>query len=449
MIRRSVLLADSNSTTRSAIGADLESHGWNVHPASGVREALTTFDAGRFSAAIVDASLPDGNFDALLERFRVAEPVPTVIVVAESGAIDLAVRTFDLGANQFLTRPVHLGQLRALLQLAPARIRDRHADAAAPARMGGIPDPFLGESIAIRRLEEDARRLLPGDRPLLLVGETGVGKRVLASWLHRHSARASEPYVDLNCAGLSREFLQRELFGHERGAFTGAATAKPGLIEAAGRGTLFLDEIGDTDRDVQAKLLEVIEERSFRRLGAVQQRHSEARILAATLHDLGERVRRGRFREDLFYRISTLPLRIPPLRERRDDIAPLARRMLEEISARSGRPGLELSRAAEEVLEQYAWPGNLRQLANVLERAAVLTSSLRIEVASLRFEGIQVPPPSELDEVLTLEEMQRAHIERVLRLESGHVGRSASRLGVPRSTLYELVRRKGIRRKEM
>jgi transcriptional regulator with GAF, ATPase, and Fis domain len=245
-------------------------------------------------------------------------------------------------------------------------------------------DPFLGESPAIRQLAVQAGRVVASTIPILIQGETGTGKGVLARWLHENGPRADEAFVDLNCAGLSRDLLETELFGHEKGAFTGAVTAKPGLMEMAHRGTLFLDEIGDVDLQVQPKLLKVMEELRFRRLGDVRDRQVDVRLVAATHRDLVRLVQEEKFREDLFYRINTVSLLVPPLRERGRDVVLLARSFMARIGSELGRPGVRLSEGAESALGSRPWPGNIRQLRNVLEQAVLLSERTILEAEDLR-----------------------------------------------------------------
>jgi DNA-binding NtrC family response regulator len=297
-----------------------------------------------------------------------------------------------------------------------------------------VPDPFVGGSKAIRDLREQAVKLAESDGPVLVLGETGSGKGILTRWLHAHGPRAREPFVDLNCAGLSRELLENELFGHERGAFTGAQAAKPGLLDVAHKGTLFLDEIGDVDLQVQPRLLKVLEEKRFRRLGDVKDRIVDVRLVAATHHDLDAAVRENRFRKDLFYRISVLPLRIPSLRERLEDVPALARALL--------APGVQLSSQAERALKAYPWPGNIRELRNVLERAQVLSPKKTVEAGDLHLQEQEPARPP--DDTLTLDAIERRHIERVLARAKGKVARAADILGISRSTLYHRLERYGI-----
>ena len=310
---------------------------------------------------------------------------------------------------------------------------------------GDSCDPFVGVSEAIRALAAMAHRIATTGSSVLLLGETGTGKGVLASWLHRHSRRSGEPFVDLNCAGLSAEFLESELFGHERGSFTGAVATKPGLLEMAEQGTAFLDEIGDLETALQPKLLKVLEEKRFRRLGGVQDRRVDVWLIAATHRNLSRLVQQERFRADLYFRISTFPMVLPPLRERREDILPLAASLLSGFRGDSSRPP-ELTSAAAQALRRYHWPGNIRELRNVLERTILCRGGDVIDEGDLCFDGAYGPPAEEAMQggsALTLEEVMRRHIFQVLGAEEGDVQRAAQVLGIPKSSLYQKIKKYG------
>jgi transcriptional regulator with PAS, ATPase and Fis domain len=302
----------------------------------------------------------------------------------------------------------------------------------------------------MKRLELQVERLRDADCSVLILGETGTGKSVLARRLHELGARSRGPFIDVNCAGLSREFAESELFGYERGAFTGAQVPKQGLFEAAHGGTLFLDEIGDIDLQVQPKILKALDERRFRRLGDVRERSADVRLVAATHHDLLDAVKEKIFRADLYYRISTVTLTLPPLRERREDIIPLAYRML-------GSSGATLAKDAEEQLLRYPFPGNIRELKNVVERALVLRNSDTIHASDLCFDGGETrstPPSSSavwrsidgnrIAVPATLEDVEREHIRLALAAENGRIDTAAKRLGISRSTLYQKVKAYGL-----
>jgi DNA-binding NtrC family response regulator len=439
-----ILVADDEPDVRFTIAEHLQSLGYAVEQADSCAQALARFRAGRIDAAILDYSMPDGNSVELLPRLRQLEPEAPIVILTGQGSIALAVQAIQAGADQFLTKPVELPALALVVERLVAKRRAGRRDVAGRRREARqAPDPFLGTSPAIRGLAEQARRIALADKPVLLEGETGTGKGVLAAWLHANGPRVGEAFVDLNCAGLSPEFLESELFGHERGAFTSAVSAKPGLFEMADRGTVFLDEIGDMDLQVQAKLLKVVEEQRFRRLGDVRDRQVDVRLVAATHVDLKARVASRAFRSDLYFRVSTLPLRVPPLRERREDIPLLAERLLERIGREVGRPRLELEPDALAALQERDWPGNVRELRNVLERAALLSDQGRLTRRHLRFESTGA---GALAEGLsgTLAQIERRAIEQALAAQGGHAGRAAQQLGLPRSTFYARLKAHGL-----
>jgi DNA-binding NtrC family response regulator len=443
MAGETILIVDDEPAVRFGIRDYLESRGYVVREADSCREAQEALAGGEIDAALVDYVLPDGNALDLLGADSALRP--PIFILTAHGSIELAVQAIKEGAEQFLTKPVALPALAVILERALENRRSRKRELFQRSRRTrSALDPFLGTSPAIRRLAREAQRVCRSERPILIRGETGTGKGVLARWLHDSSPRAEEPFVDINCAGLSREFLETELFGHRKGAFTGAVETKLGLFEVADRGTLFLDELGDMDLQVQAKLLKVIEEKRFRRLGDINERSIDVRLIAATHQDLGSLITEKRFRGDLYFRISTLPLTVPPLRDRREDIPALAARLLADLAAEVGRRRSTLSPEALAALQAYDWPGNIRELSNVLERAVLLATGETLQTDDLRFEGTR--PGGELDDsaCLTLEELELRHVLRVLKDESGHVGRAAARLGVPRSTLYQKIKRYGI-----
>jgi DNA-binding NtrC family response regulator len=443
--RHTVLLVDDEAGVRFPICRFLKASGYEVQEAVGVTSALEAFRRDPADAAVLDFSLADGDGLDLLRSLKAADPALPVILLTAHATIDLAVRAMKDGAEQFFTKPVELPALRIVLDRALENRRHRQASLAGKSRSTRqAADPFLGDSPAIRSLAEQAARVAGASLPVLIQGETGSGKGVLACWLHEHGPRAEEPLVDLNCAGLSRELLESELFGHEKGAFTGAVSAKPGLLELAHRGTFFLDEVGDVDLAVQAKLLKVIEEFRFRRLGDVRDRRVDVRLIAATHRDLGRLVREQKFREDLLYRINAVTLVVPPLRERGPDVLLLARALLERVGAELGRSGVSLSSAAKRALAKHPWPGNVRQMRNALERAALLSPRTVLEPEDVIPSG----PPAESAPAgtahLSLQEAERRHIEIVLRAAGGVVPQAAEVLGLSRSALYERIRKHGI-----
>jgi DNA-binding NtrC family response regulator len=301
-------------------------------------------------------------------------------------------------------------------------------------------NPFEGSSEVVRELRDQAMRVARSDRPILIEGETGSGKGVLARWIHNAGPFADEPFVDLNCAGLTRELVESELFGHEKGAFTGAVATKPGLLEIAAGGTVFLDEIGDMDLSLQAKLLKAVEEKRIRRVGDIRDRQVAFRLITATHRDLAAMSHDQTFRSDLYFRINTIRLSMPPLRKRTEDIPVLAESFLRAIARDLGHPQVRLTDAAMHALQRYAWPGNVRELRNVIERAVLLTSATELSTEHLRFDERSMSP--RLDPAtMTLADCERQHIRLVMELEDGHVERAAARLGIPRSSLYQKLKK--------
>ena len=461
--RSRVLVVEDEPHVRFGIRRYLAAQGLSVDEVDGCDAALDRCAEQPPDALVLDWRLPDGDAFSLLSRLReVHADIPFVLVTAH-GSVELAVRAMREGAEDVLTKPVQLPSLLKVLE----RILDREPAAGAARRAAQdigarttsrrmkvarnfMSSPFIGESRAAKELAEMAEKVAETDRPVLVLGDTGSGKTMLARWIHQRSRRGSEAFVELNCAGLSKELVENELFGHERGAYTGAQFVKTGLIEAANRGTLFLDEVGDLDPTVQPKLLKVLEDQRFRRVGDVRERSVDVRVIAATHHDLARAVREKSFRSDLYYRLSTITLSVPPLRARREDIPALARDILVGLVG-EGSP--DFSPDAERKLLEHTWPGNVRELKNVLERALLFSRGGVIGEADVRFDpqsgeeeppGSAPPPPGGANAGstgMTLDEMERQHIEAVLREEGGRVERAAVRLGIPRSTLYQKIKR--------
>ena len=435
-----ILVVEDEPIVRFGIRDFLESRGFDVDEAASLEQARTVYQRTRPDAVVLDYLLPDGNALDLLRELHETDPQVPIIVLTGHGSIDLAVRAIEEGAEHFLTKPVELPALQVIVERALENQRNRRRAAARQSsRAREEIDPFVGTSPAIRELAREAAVARRSEGPILIQGETGSGKGVLARWLHEQGPRREEPFVDLNCAGLTREFLESELFGHARGAFTGAVNEKKGLFEVAHRGTLFLDEMGDLDPAVQPKVLKVLEEKRFRRMGEVADRQVDVFLIAATNQDLARLVRDGRFRSDLYFRISTIPLAVPPLRERREDLPLLARRLLEQLARDLGRPGRRLAPEALEALRSYAWPGNVRELRNVLERAVLRAEGDEIHASDFRFTpALAESPPGAAGG--TLADVERQQIEKALEQERGRVAKAAARLGIPRSTLYQKIK---------
>lgn len=445
MPQSTILVVEDEEVLRLTVRRFLQHEGYAVAEAASCQQAIESYRTSPPDVTLLDYLLPDGNALELLPRLREIAPSTTVILLTAHASVDLAVRAMKEGAENFLPKPVEFAALAVVLRRAIEKERTRKKQLATTSRESRrTVMPFLGTSDAIRRLADDAARVAASQSPVLIFGETGTGKSVLARWLHGEGPRAEEAFVDFNCAGLSRELLESELFGHEKGAFTGAVAAKPGLLEIAHQGTVFLDEIGDLELPLQPKLLLALEEQRFRRLGDVRDRRVDIRLIAATHRDLAELVRTNAFRADLYYRINTVPLVVPPLRERGDDVMILAERLLTDLGADLGRGDLRFSAGARAALASYHWPGNIRELRNVLERAALLSASGILESRDFRFDAGTTSPALDEYVPMTLAENERRFVERVLRAENFRVERAAKVLGVSRNTLYLKLKKMGI-----
>ena len=443
MSSKRILIVDDEDSIRFGIHDFLSSRGFRVFEADSCQQAREKFLTVFPDVVVIDYRLQDGTAIDLLREFKQIDPSVPLIVLTAYGTIELAVEAVKQGAEQFLTKPIELPALLDILHrlLANQRLRRQQQVTATRENRNRI-DPFAGTSAAIRELAQRAAKVCKAVGPILILGETGTGKSLLAKWLHQQGARAEEPFVDLNCAGLSSEFLETELFGHEKGAFTGAVAPKQGLLEVADGGTVFLDEIGDMDPRVQPKLLKALEEKRFRRMGAVREREVDIALIAATHKNLAEQVRQGLFRSDLYFRINSIALTVPALRERKEDIPLLAKALLSQLF----HPGCQatLSSAAVQALCNHDWPGNVRELRNALERAALFCENGTITPRDLGLGCAAVQQAPSQNSNLTLEEVERQYIERIVREESGKVAQAALRLNIPRSTLYQKIKAYGI-----
>ncbi len=450
MPQSEVLLVDDEPQLRSSIRRFLETRGYAIREAECCNAAIEACRDGRPDAILLDYSMPDGDALTLLPTLREIHSDVPIVILTGHATVDLAVQAMRLGAEYFLTKPVELPTLHHILERSLENQRNRVKVVVNESRVAReFLDAFLGKGPAIRRLATLAENALRTDGPVLVQGETGAGKGTLAVWLHKNSSRAKEAFVDLNCAGLSRELLESELFGHARGAFTGAVQDKVGLLDIAHRGTLFLDEIGDADPLVQAKLLKVLEEKRYRRLGDVRDRQVDVRLIAATHRDLRTLIADEKFRSDLYFRISTVLLKIPSVRERPEDVAQIAETLLEKIAINLKHAQISLTGDAIAALQRYSWPGNIREMRNVLERAALLCDDETIRAQHLHFEFATPPLTREAasavkDSSLTLSDVERIYIDKVIQEEGGRIERAAQRLGIPRSTLYKKVKAIGM-----
>jgi DNA-binding NtrC family response regulator len=451
MAKYKILVVEDEPDIRELLCDFLVQNGHQAIAASGCVEAAKLMLSDCPDSVLLDYSLADGNAIDLLTIWKKVTPQIPIIILTGHGSIDLAVQAVKLGAEQFVTKPAELPSLLVMLERGIENARIRNCYLAEKTRHSRVSrDPFIGISAGVQRLANLATRIASSDSSVLIEGETGSGKGVLARWIHDHSSRAEEPYMDLNCGGLSPSLVESELFGYAKGAFTGASQAKPGLFEIAHNGTAFLDEIGDIDLPVQPKLLKVIEDKELRRLGEVRSRKIDIRLISATHKNLKDAVRANTFRGDLFFRINTFTLVLPPLSARTEDIPALSKWLLDSFTKEFGNGSYEISRGAMLEMQAHHWPGNIRELKNVLERATVLADDGVITEKELQLRDS--PKPRILvdrwQEVKTLDQLERAHIQVVLDLENGCVELAALKLGLPRSSLYEKLKLYGISRKQ-
>ncbi|MGA2382668.1 MAG: sigma-54 dependent transcriptional regulator [Gemmatimonadales bacterium] len=437
-----ILVADDEQGLRTFVAEALETDGHVVAQAADGVDAARSLARESFDLLITDLKMPRMDGLALLRQARLEQPEMEVIVVTAHGSVDTAVEAMKLGAFDYLEKPIAgPGQLRLLASRALERrallaARDR-AVREAPA----LPPLTYGDP-AMAPVVEALRKVARTDASVLLLGESGTGKEVAARTLHAWSARAQSPFVAVNCASIPETLLESELFGHEKGAFTGASSARRGRIELAEGGTFFLDEIGEMTPALQAKLLRVLEDRRYERVGGTRTLEADVRWVAATNRDIETLRATGALREDLYHRLAGFPIRLPPLRERRRDIEPLAEMLLAQVGATLGRTRLTLAADARQKILEARWPGNVRELVNALERAAILSEGdeIRAEHLELTNGGGGAMQPARTASA-TLEEIEREAIEEALAAAGGNRRAAADRLGIGLRTLYDKLKR--------
>jgi two-component system nitrogen regulation response regulator NtrX len=453
--RFAVLTVDDDARIRRQLCAVLQDEGHETGEAANAREAYEALERRRWDAVLLDLSMPgEHGLDALV-RIHEQAPDTAVIVVSGESTIGNALKAGQRGAFDFVAKPPEPEHLLGVLNEAVrvTRLR-RGALAAGGAGPGGgaagTQDPMgiVGESPAVERMREQIRLVAPSNGRVLITGENGSGKELAALAIHAGSKRANGPFVKLNCAAIPKDLLESELFGHERGAFTGAVAAKKGRLELADGGTLFLDEIGDLALEAQAKLLRALETGELERVGGTRTSKVDVRLLAATNKDLAAAVRSGDFREDLYFRLNVLPVAVPPLRERKADVARLAQHFLDRFTEAEGRGAMTLGDDARELLEEYHWPGNVRELRNLMERAVVLVRGDRLSAADLD-PWLESPPEESGDSGLK-GKVARSEIEtirRALETAAWNVTQAAAGLGIDRTNLHRKMRKYGIERR--
>ena len=446
-----VLLVDDDGTFRTVLSSELERIGLAVERAGTGEEAIAAVAKREPDVVLLDLELPDRNGLDVLRVLRETHPAAQVVMLTGHGSIDTAIEAIRRGAFDYVAKPCPLDELEVRIQRALER-RALLTRTSLLERALTPSDPtgaFLGDSPAFAAARELLSRVAPSDSSVLISGETGSGKEMAAKLLHARSPRHGRPFVVVECAALQEDLLQSELFGHERGAFTGADRAKPGLFEVANGGSIFLDEIGEVSPAAQVKLLRVLDASTFRRVGGTAELHVDVRVIAATNRDLTALVRQGLFREDLYYRLRTIAVEMPPLRARAGDVELLAGHFVRRLNARYGfekRSGAE----AMALLHRHPWPGNVRELLHAVEAAAILCTGVEILPAHLpgpiRGDGTTAaaPEPGSSGSLASLAELERQHIERVLGACGGRRAQAASTLGISERNLYRKLREFGL-----
>ncbi len=448
-----VLIVDDEKNIQVTLSRALSMEGYAVEVASGGREALEKLAALPIEAVVMDVRMPDLDGLSVLQKARETRPDLPVVIMSGHGSLETVRSAFKLGAFDYLEMPITEKEKLLVAVKNALAFRSLREENARLRREAG-PQEIVGSGAAMLRLMELVRRTAPSEGRVLVTGENGTGKELVARALHDQSRRRSGPFVKLNCAAVPAELIESELFGHERGAFTGAVAARRGKFEQADGGTLFLDEVGDMPPAMQAKVLRVLQEGEFERVGGQQTFKVDVRVVAATNKDLEAEVKAGRFREDLYYRLNVVPIHMPPLRERREDVPELAARFLVEACERNGRRPMKLAREALLALQGHDWPGNVRELRNLVERLAILCDGPEIsadDVAAV-LPGVRRPradrfrPGASFHDLV--EEAEREVILGALDAHADNVSDTARALGLERSHLYKKMRALGIRRGE-
>lgn len=447
MALKRVLIVDDEENIGRSLRMILEREGYSVSFCRSISEFRAHPDAARAEGFLFDVRLPDGNGIDLLRSVRQGANQSPVIMISGHGTIADAVEATRAGAFDFLEKPLSRDRVLLALKNALEQSSLRQENERLRELVGGGPK-MIGSSPAFQRAVEQASMAARSDARVLLIGESGTGKELLAAHIHQLSPFASGPFVKVNCAAIPTELLESELFGHEKGAFTGATGVRRGKFELADGGTIFLDEVGDLHGASQAKLLRVLQEGEFQRVGGEQTLRVAVRVVSATNRDLTAMVAQAKFREDLYYRLSVVPIRVPSLRERPQDIRPLAEYFLEDFCARNNFRSKSMDPQVYPMLESYAWPGNARELRNVIERMAILTTGERLTRDAIPVEirvQREAGPRTTIQEAR--ESAEREHILRALEESSWNVSGAARALGMERTNLHKRIRALGLTRK--
>jgi DNA-binding NtrC family response regulator len=436
-----LLIVDDDDSLRQALARRFQRHGMMVASAASGEEALAAAAAAGFDVALLDLHMPGMSGISLLEDLNALQPDLEAILFTAHGSIETALQAMKRGAYDYVTKPFQLPELEAQIQKAfeKGQLARRERQWVEQVGHESARNRLVGSSPAMQRIVQLIQRVAPTDSTVLIQGASGTGKELVARALHDNSRRHERPLVIINCGALQATLLESELFGHEKGAFTSAARAKPGLVAVADGGTLFIDEIAELATGLQAKLLRVLEDGHFRRVGSTQDNRTDVRVIAATNKPLKREMEAGRFREDLYYRLNVIAIDLPLLSNRRQDILELAEHFL--TTRQIGPVRCRLQPDTLEALAGYDWPGNVRELANVLERAQILARGHLITVADLpeNVTGVTCPPMRIVGKPRPLNEVERRHVRNVLWREKGNRVQAARALGISRRALYRLI----------
>jgi two-component system nitrogen regulation response regulator NtrX len=444
---RTILIADDEQGVRNSLQRLLEFESYRVVTAVDGPAALAATRDRSIDLALLDIKMPGMDGLEVLAQLHADQPQLPVVIISGHGSIQTAVEATRLGAFDFVEKPIDADRLLLVIRngLAQRRLQKENVSLKAAVRQ---KTQIVGEHLEIQRIQETIRKVAPANARVLIMGENGTGKEMVARALHELSPRAEEPFVEVNCAAIPEELIESELFGHERGSFTGAVGRRVGKFELADGGTLFLDEVGDMSLNAQAKVLRVLQESVFERVGGTETMRVDVRVIAATNKDLLKASREGSFREDLFYRLNVVPITVPPLRERPSDIPLLVDYFLQQTARELGQAPRKVSRAAMDRLREYAWPGNVRELKNLVERMVILSAGSTIEASDLpdlaaaeKSEGrhFDIGSYAEFKDAV-----EKDFFERKLRLFNHNVSKTARRLGMQRSNLYKKLEKYGI-----
>lgn len=443
-----ILVIDDEKDIRDGLAADFEMDGYSVKTAATGQEGLDFISKGDIDLVITDLRMPGIHGEEVLRRVTTETPGIPVIVLTGHGSIDAAVEAMHDGAYDFLTKPLNLDQLGMIVKraLEGRELKLQHETLLKEVGNEKSIDKIIGKSASMQKVLAMIRKVADSKASVLITGESGVGKELVADALHNLSSRHANSFVKVHCAALSESLLESELFGHEKGAFTGADNLHKGRFELAHGGTIFLDEIGEINQSVQIKLLRVLQEHKFERVGGEQTIEVDVRVIAATNKNLAEEVKAGRFRQDLYYRLNVVSIEVPPLRERKDDIPLLINSFLEEFNVENGKHVEGIDTRARSAIYKYDWPGNIRELRNCIESAVVMASGKEIMIEDLpptvskssQTESISIPAG------ITLEEAERMIIEQNLAANKGNKSKTADILGIGRKTLHRKLQEYGV-----